>query len=171
MAGTATETLTITKSVVSMQLFVQDAVYDGASHGAGYLINGFDPDFFPADSLTYNGSENPPVNVGTYTVVLTFNGTAYEAATLSKTFTIHKATPTVSVTGGTFTYDATAHPATGTVTRGGVSLGSPVFTYNGAPSRPSTAGRTTSSAPTLVTQTTTPHPVRERSRSTRPHPP
>ncbi|HEU4891646.1 MAG TPA: Ig-like domain repeat protein [Vicinamibacterales bacterium] len=141
LAGTATETLTITKSVVSMQLFVQDAVYDGASHGAGYLINGFDDDFFPADGLTYNGSENPPVNVGTYTVVLTFNGTAlYEAATLSKTFTIHKATPTVSVTGGTFTYDATAHPATGTVMRGAVSLGSPVFTYNGASEAPVNGG-------------------------------
>jgi len=141
VAGTATETLTITKSVVNMQLFVQDAVYDGASHGAGYLINGFNDDFFQADGLTYNGSENPPVNVGTYTVVLTFNGTAlYEAATLSKTFTIHKATPTVSVTGGTFTYDGTAHPATGTVTRGGVSLGSPVFTYNGASDPPVNGG-------------------------------
>ena len=141
LAGTATETLTITKSVVSMQLFVQDAVYDGASHGAGYLINGFDDDFFPADGLTYNGSENPPVNVGTYTVVLTFNGTAlYEAATLSRTFTIHKATPTVSVTGGTFAYDATAHPATGTVMRGAVSLGSPVFTYNGASEAPVNGG-------------------------------
>jgi hypothetical protein len=141
LAGTATETLTITKSVVSMQLFVQDAVYDGASHGAGYLINGFDDDFFPADGLTYDGSENPPVNVGTYTVLLTFNGTAlYEAATLSRTFTIHKATPTVSVTGGTFTYDATAHPATGTVMRGPILLGSPVFTYNGASEAPVNGG-------------------------------
>jgi len=141
VAGTATETLTITKSVVTMQLFVQDVVYDGASHGAGYLINGFDDAFLPADGLTYNGSENPPVTVGTYTVLLTFNGTAlYEAATLSKTFTIHKATPTVSVTGGTFTYDGAAHPATGAVTRGGVSLGSPALTYNGASEPPVNGG-------------------------------
>ena len=148
VAGTATETLTITKSVVSMQLFVQDVGYDGASHGAGYVITGFDPDFFAADSLTYNGSENPPVNVGTYTVVLTFNGTAlYEAATLSKTFTIHKATPTVTVTGGTFTYDGMPHGATATVRGvGGVELAGALLTYNGSIDVPVNAGTYTAVA-------------------------
>ena len=48
--------------------------------------------------------------------------------------TINKATPTVTVTGGTFNYNGLAHPATGTVT--GVvindtreNLGAPTFTY------------------------------------------
>ena len=141
LPGTATETLTITKSMVGIQINVQDVTYNGSPFGAGYLISGLYPDFPPADSVTYNGSENSPVNAGTYTVVVAFNGTdVYEAATASKTFTIHKATPTVSVTGGTFTYNATPHPATGTVKRGGVSIGSPVLTYNGASEPPVNGG-------------------------------
>lgn len=141
LAGSATATLTITKSVVDIQINVNDVTYTGSPFAAGYLISGIHPETFPADSVTYNGSENTPVNAGTYSVVVTFNGTEiYEAATASKTFTIHKATPTVSVTGGTFTYDATPHPATGTVTRGAVSLGSPVFTYNGAAEPPVNGG-------------------------------
>jgi hypothetical protein len=141
LAGSATATLTIAKAVVDIQINVQDATYDGSSHPAGVTVSGLYPDFFPADSVTYNGSADNPVNAGSYTVVATFNGTAvYEAATATKTFVIHKATPTVTVNGGTFTYDATAHPATGTVTRGAVSLGSPVFTYNGASESPVNGG-------------------------------
>jgi hypothetical protein len=142
-AGSATATLTITKAIVGIQIFAGDATYDGLAHGAGYLISGLYPDFPAADSVTYNGqSENTPVNAGTYTAVVTFNGSAvYEPATATKTYVIHKATPTVSVTGGTFTYDAAAHPATGTVRGGGgVSLGSPAFTYNGVAQSPVNGG-------------------------------
>jgi hypothetical protein len=142
LPGSATATWTITKRMVDIQINVQDVTYDGAPHGAGYLISGLYPDFPAADSVTYNGGENTPLNAGTYTVVVTFNGSdIYEPATASKTFTIHKATPTVSVTGGTFTYDAASHPATGTVTGGGGgSLGSPTFAYNGAPEPPVSGG-------------------------------
>jgi Concanavalin A-like lectin/glucanases superfamily/MBG domain (YGX type)/Bacterial Ig-like domain (group 3)/IPT/TIG domain/MBG domain len=142
LAGTATETLTISKSTVDIQINVQDVTYDGAPHAAGYLISGLYPDILPADSVTYNGSENTPVNAGTYTVVVTFNGTAlYEAATASKAFTISKATSTVTVNGGTFTYDGAPHAASGTVSGGGgASLGTPVFTYNGASAAPVNAG-------------------------------
>ena len=141
-AGSATATLTITKSVVDIQINAQDVTYDGRSHPAGVTVSGLHPDFFPADSVTYNGVTDNPVNAGTYTVVATFNGTAvYEAATATRTFVIHKATPTVTVTGGTFTYDGTAHPASGTVTGGGgAPLGSPVFTYNGASAAPANGG-------------------------------
>ena len=59
--------------------------------------------------MTYNGSTDNPVNAGTYTVVATFNGTAiYEAATATRTFVIRKAMPTVTVNGGTFTYNGSA---------------------------------------------------------------
>jgi hypothetical protein len=63
------------------------------------------------------------------------------APDVAHTFTINKATPTVNVTGGTFTYDAQAHPATGTVTGvGGADLGEPTFTYNGVAGAPVNAG-------------------------------
>ena len=67
--GSATVTWTITKRVVDIQIFAQDVIYDAASHGAGYLIWGVHPEILFADSVTYNGSEDSPVNVGTYTVV------------------------------------------------------------------------------------------------------
>ena len=141
-AGSATATLTITKSVVDIQLNVQDVTYDGRPHPAGVTVSGLHPDVFTADSVTYNGSPENPVNAGTYTVVATFNGTAvYEAATATRTFVIHKATPTVTVNGGTFTYDGTPRAASGTVTGGGgAALGSPVFTYNGAADAPVNGG-------------------------------
>lgn len=140
--ASATATLTITKSVVDIVINVQDVTYDGRSHPAGVTVIGLGGDYFPADLLTYNGSIDSPVNAGTYAVVATYNGSdIYEAATATATFTIHKATPTVTVTGGTFTYDATAHPASGSVAGGGgVPLGAPVFTYNGAPDPPVNGG-------------------------------
>jgi hypothetical protein len=141
-AGSATETLTITKSIVDIQINVHDVTYDGRPHAAGVGVSGLYPDFFPPDSVTYNGSSDTPVNAGTYTVVATFDGTAvYESATATRTFVIHKATPTVTVNGGTFTYDAAPHAASGTVTGGGgVSLGSAALTYDGAPAAPVNAG-------------------------------
>jgi hypothetical protein len=142
LAGSATATLTITRSVVDIQINVNDVTYNGSPFAAGVTVSGLYPDFFPPDSVTYNSSPDSPANAGTYTVVATFNGTAvYEAATASKTFTIHKATPTVTVNGGTFTYDGAPHAASGTVTGGGgMSLGTPVFTYNGASGAPVNGG-------------------------------
>jgi hypothetical protein len=50
------------------------------------------------------------------------------ASSSSVDITINKATPTVSVTGGTYTYDGNAHAATGSVTGvGGANLGAPTF--------------------------------------------
>jgi hypothetical protein len=90
------------------------------------------------------------------------------------TITINKATATVNVTGGTFTYDGNAHPATGTVTGvGGANLGTPTFVYTpGGSSAPVNAVRTPLLVRTRATATTTRHraPLR-RSPSTRQSPP
>jgi hypothetical protein len=141
-AGSVTATLTITKSVVDIQINVNDVTYNGSPFAAGVIVSGVDPDFFPPDSVTYNGSPDNPVDAGTYTVVATFNGTAiYESATATKTFTIHQATPTVTVTGGTFTYNGQPHQASGFVTGvADASLGTPTFTYNGNSQPPVTVG-------------------------------
>ena len=116
--------------------------YDGQPHPAGVTVSGLPPDFFAPDSVTYNGSTDNPVNAGTYTVVATFNGTAiYEAATATRTFVIRKAMPTVTVNGGTFTYNGQPHPATGSVTGiGEAPIGTPTFAYNGGAALPVTVG-------------------------------
>ncbi len=106
-------------------------------------VSGLYPDVFPADSVTYNGATDNPVNAGTYTVVATFNGTSiYAAATATATFVINRATPIVNVTGGTYTYDGMAHAASVTVTGvGGVDLGpGAMLTYNGSAGPPINAG-------------------------------
>lgn len=141
-AGSATATLTITKSTVDIQVNVNDVIYDGLPHPAGVTVSGLHPDVFAPDSVTYNGSSDNPVNAGTYTVVATFNGTAiYEAATATRTLVIRKAAPTVTVNGGTFTYDGQAHQATGQVTGvGQAALGTPAFAYNEGAAPPVTVG-------------------------------
>jgi hypothetical protein len=78
-------------------------------------------------SVTY--ADN--VNAGTATASAGYAGDAnHLGGSSSKTFTIGKATPTVSVTWANWTYDGAAHPATGSVTGvGGAALGTPAFTY------------------------------------------
>jgi hypothetical protein len=65
-------------------------------------------------------------------VVAAFAGTGlYGASTGTAALTVQKAPASISVTGGTFVYDAAPHAATGTVTGVfGESLGVPTFTYN-----------------------------------------
>ena len=80
-------------------------------------------------SLTVSYSDN--VNAGTATASASYGGDANHLGdSSSKTFTIGKATPTVSVNWTAWTFDGTAHPASGSVTGvGGAALGTPSFTY------------------------------------------
>jgi hypothetical protein len=85
----------------------------------------------------------PHSNAGSYPIVCSGGSAAnYNFNFVNGTLTIAKATPTVSVTGGTFTYDGASHPATGSVTGvGGANLGSPTFTYTpGGAAAPLNAG-------------------------------
>src|SRR5204862_366982 len=68
---------------------------------------------------------------GTYTIAATFAGSSnYLPAASTATITINPATPVVTVSGGTFTFDGLSHAATGAVTGvGGASLGLPALTY------------------------------------------
>jgi hypothetical protein len=83
-------------------------------------------------SASGTGSGTPPVDAGTYTVVAHFagGGNYTSADSAAVTFTIAKATPTVTVIGGTFVYNGQPHPATGSVVGvNGADLGVPTFTY------------------------------------------
>jgi hypothetical protein len=71
----------------------------------------------------------------------TFTGVVHLSTVVGLIPVVTRTTPTIMVTGGTFTYDGNAHPAAGTVTgAGGVSLGPLTFTYNGSSSPPVNAG-------------------------------
>src|SRR5262249_33484502 len=96
-------------------------------------------------TFAYTPAAGTVLGAGAHTLVVTFTPTdsaKYTTATASVTLTVNRATPTVTVSGGSFSYDRQAHAATAQVT--GVD-GSPVpgnftFTYNGAPSAPVNAG-------------------------------
>jgi len=132
-ATPATATLVVNKATPSVTVNGGTFTYDAAAHPAtGSTTGVIGADLGPV-TFTYNGNAAAPVNAGTYAVVGTFAGNDnYEASSGAATIVISKATPTVTVKGGTFTYDGAAHPATGSVT--GVmsaDLGLLTFSYNG----------------------------------------
>src|SRR4029453_16545816 len=90
-------------------------------------------------------SETPALGtVGSYPITITDNNGVSPNATQNFTLTVQRATPTVSVTGGTFTYDGNPHAASGFAHGvGGISdVLSPAVTFSYAGT-----GSTTSGAP------------------------
>jgi len=134
-----------------------DVPFDGAPHPAPVAVRDFNNDVLstgPGGSwltVTYNGNTTAPSAVGTYSVVATYSGKHdggnpdYDSGVGFGTVTIRDVTlpppPTMTVTGGTFTYDAQPHPATATVLDGqGQPIGPVTFTYNGSTSVPVNVG-------------------------------
>jgi hypothetical protein len=101
-----------------------------------------------------NPALNQPLSAGSTTFVVnglpanSYNLSAsyaaqgiYGATSAVGTLTVSQATPTVTVVGGTYTYDGNTHAATGSVTGvNGENLGTPAFTYNGSSTPPSAPG-------------------------------
>lgn len=123
-------------------------VYDNTAHPATGKVTGPNGIDLGAPTITYTDSSsavspNPPINAGAYTATGSYAGTVdYLPSSGTASLTVTQATPTIAVTGGTYSFDSQPHPATGVVTGvAGVSLGVPVFTYTDS------AGATSSSAP------------------------
>src|SRR6266498_3228580 len=111
--------------------------FDGNSHVATATAIGVDGHTAVSGtfSFTYDGSSTAPTNAKTsYAVVADFTSTNpnYTNATGNGTLTIKQATSTTTVVGGTFTFDASPHSATVTVTgAGGLNL-TPNASYTGS---------------------------------------
>jgi hypothetical protein len=138
----ASALITITRAIPSLVVNGGTFTYDGEPHPAtGSATGAGGVDLGPL-TFTYGGSAESPVNAGSYTAVGVYAGSAnYTAGNRQVTIAIGKASATVTITGGTFTYDMVAHAATGTVTgANGVSLGAPSFTYNGSGNLPMSVG-------------------------------
>jgi hypothetical protein len=94
-------------------------------------------------AFSYSPAAGTVLDAGTHTLSATFtpnDSSHWATATKTTTVTVNKATPVVSVTGGTFTYDAQPHAASATAAGGGESLTPIAITYNGAPAVPVDAG-------------------------------
>jgi hypothetical protein len=141
-AATATATLTIGRATPEVIANGGTFTYDGTAHAATGSAAGVGGAALEPPTFTYNGSPNVPVNAGAYEVIATYGGAAnYEPASVSATLTIEKAAPVVTVSGGTFTYDGSPHPAAGSaLDGGGGDMGPLTFTYNGSTAVPVNAG-------------------------------
>ncbi|MGA7193981.1 MAG: hypothetical protein WBW94_10135, partial [Anaerolineales bacterium] len=145
-AASQTQSVTIAKATPTLSASGGPFTYDGSAHPA--TVNGSVSG--SVSNILYNGSSTA-VNAATYTVTADFaptDTTDYNSltrATATGSLVINQATSTTTVTGGTFTYDGSAHAATVSVTgAGGLSL-TPSPTYTGS----------CSSAPTTVAEGTT----------------
>src|SRR5262249_2799229 len=144
----ASATATLTTALQSPTVTVTDAggTYNGGPFAASATAIGVGTDgilasspdskltftYYVGTSASGTGSSAPPVNAGTYTVVAHFagGGNYTGADSTAVTFSIAKATPSVTVIGSTFVYDGQPHPATGSVVGvNGAILGVPTFTY------------------------------------------
>jgi hypothetical protein len=125
--------------------------YNGMPQGVNGTATGYFND--PVNgTFTYayydsTGTQLPgaPTAAGSYTFTeyFTSNDPNYSSGTFSYSFAIYPATPTVTVTGGQFTYNGQAQAPT--VTAVGIDGVTPVsgtasFTYNGSSSTPVIAG-------------------------------
>ena len=164
-AGTTTDTWTFTEATGNYndtKGTVSDAIakanvtvtvtggaftYDANAHPATATIAGVTGDTSLTPSLvtlSYSPGGTEPVNAGTYTATGTFTGSSnYNPGSGTATITIDKATPALTVTGGTYTYDAKPHAGSATITgvQGDNSLASLVtLTYTPGGTAPVNAG-------------------------------
>ena len=137
-----TATVTITKAVPSMSLTGGTFTYDGTPHPAEVSLTGVGGAALAPVTMTYNGATDAPILPGEYAVAADFAGNAnYQPASRTATVTIGRATPIVTVTGGSFVFNGQPHPAAATAAGiGGETLSPLSITYNGSPDVPVNAG-------------------------------
>ena len=87
-------------------------------------------------SITYNGSSTPPINAGSYNIVVTLTSTNYQGQ-FSNTLTVDKATPSIVFSNTSYVYDGTAKQVTATTTPTNLPIS---ITYNGLSDLPINAG-------------------------------
>ena len=141
----ATPTLSVTNSPLT---------YTGSAQSAalGNSVPGI------ISSIKYNGSSTLPINAATYAMTADFvptDATNYNSLTgaYAGNFTIVKATPTITVTPGSYTYNGTPQGPGVTETTTGGSTSVPTFSYvgTGGTTYPSSSTKPTNAGTYLVT--------------------
>jgi hypothetical protein len=144
--GSATATLVVQQApaLVTIAPGSLTQVYDGTAR----VVTVTTTPSGIANAVTYNGSSTPPVNAGSYPVVVTVTDPNYTGSA-SGTLVVQKATAQITFTTGTLTQTYNGSPRTVgvTVNPTGVPF---TLTYNGSATAPTNAG----SYPVLVTVNT-----------------
>jgi hypothetical protein len=128
-AAPATGTLTITKATATLALGDLSQTYDGTPRPATASTT---PAGLGVVRITYNGGATPPTSAGSYTVTATLENDLYQAAPVSGTLVVGKASATVTV-GTEFVYDGSAKQAMITTSPAGLSGVTVTYSLNGAP--------------------------------------
>src|SRR5206468_3543287 len=127
--------VTVSKATPSVSISWPAWTFDGTAHQATGSVTGVGgADLGAASSISYyNGLKGrgsalagAPKDAGDYSAVAHFDGNGNYTAALPivKPVTVSKATPSVSISWPAWTFDGTAHQATGSVTGvGGADLG------------------------------------------------
>lgn len=140
-AASASASLVITKATPAVTWGVPPSI----TYGAALDSVSLNASASVAGTFTYTPAPGTILSGGAGQVLsVTFapdDSANYAGATATTTIDVLRATPSVTVTGGPFTYDGQAHPATAAAT--GVNnepLPSPALAYNGQPGAPIAAG-------------------------------
>jgi Bacterial Ig-like domain (group 3) len=159
-AAATTSTLTVGQATPSVSVSINGGAYNGSAFNATTTVAGVSgqaaaslegitpaPVYYAGSTATGTPLTGAPTDAGTYTVVATFAGSADYAAHTSAavTFTIAKATPTVSVATPGGTYTGSAFNATAYVT--GVSGPAAAQLEGAAPTLTYYAGSTATGTP------------------------
>ena len=141
-AATGAGILTITPATPTVIVTPASFVYNGAARAAMGTVTGIGGASVGALTFTYDGSATSPVDGTSYQVLASFAGAGNDGpSTGIGTLVITRATPVVTIVGGSFTYDGLQHAATSTVTGvNGRGIGTATMTDNGGTSIPSNFG-------------------------------
>jgi subtilisin family serine protease len=143
LGSTGSGNLVVDRAATTTTVTVADAMYDGNPHGGSATVTGpgglnqsLPVTYAGISGTVFGPSPTAPTDAGSYSATATYAETAnYQGSSDTKNFTINKATPTVTVTGGTFPYDGNPHGATTAVTgvNGVTVAGSTTVNYAGVP--------------------------------------
>jgi hypothetical protein len=164
--GSATGTLAIAKAPTTTVVSVSDATYNGSTHsgsanvtGAGSLNQAVTVYYEGVAPMVYTSSTTAPTNAGTYKATATYAESAnYLGSSDSKTFTIGKATATLTASAASnLVYDGLAKVGSGSATGVGSQaevvspvtlsyVGTGTTTYGPSATAPTNAGTYTIAA-------------------------
>jgi Concanavalin A-like lectin/glucanases superfamily/MBG domain (YGX type)/Bacterial Ig-like domain (group 3)/IPT/TIG domain/MBG domain/WD40-like Beta Propeller Repeat len=141
LTASATATIVIAKAPVALNWTSPGAIVYGTPLGAAHL----NATANVPGTFSYSPAAGTLLNAGVeQTLTATFtpaDPVNYDGSVVTTTIGVAKATPVISVSGGSFTYDGTPHAAAGSaVGVGGENLAPLTITYNGSPSAPVNAG-------------------------------
>jgi hypothetical protein len=128
-AAPATGTLIIAKATATITLAGLSRTFSGSPQTVTATTS---PAGLGPITITYDGSNTPPVNAGSYSVTATLDHDGYQAAPVSGTLVISKASASISL-GTEYVYDGSAKQAQVTTSPAGLSGVALTYMLDGAP--------------------------------------